>query len=389
MVCPHCGLSLADANAQVCPRCGYTLYAPPAQMPEYGYAASPRSVPSQQEYASTPAPTSSAPDYFAQPPTQSSMPPNEPFYGQAAPPSYPPSSYPVYGPPGVPPAYPPGYSPYGPYGPYGQGAPVTTPFYGQAAPPSYPIYGPPMPGAYPPPGWPGVQPQPQRKRGNGLIIGLSIGIAAVILLASIAAVAVVQNARNSAAAIPVATPTQTAMATATATPSHRVVFQDPLTSNQYGWLVNDHCFFASGGYHIKDGWGCYAPAPNFDTFDVSVDVHQINGANNYPYSLLFRIDDNAHYYEFAVVSTGAWAVFKRDNDTYTRLVDYRDDFAIHTGLNMKNKLQVVGIGSHFQLFINDVQVGVANDDSYNTGRCGLAAGPNLEAVFTNMTIMTA
>jgi hypothetical protein len=34
-----------------------------------------------------------------------------------------------------------------------------------------------------------MQPQPQPKRGNGLVIGLSIGLVALILVASIAAVA--------------------------------------------------------------------------------------------------------------------------------------------------------------------------------------------------------
>ena len=375
MLCPNCGLSLAGMNVQVCPRCGHPLNGYVQQA--HGYTGSRQGASGEQEPASTA--TSSPPNYFEQPGAS----PSTPLYGQAAPPSYPMYGPPVYGQPNMPPSYPPGVPGYPPYGQYGQGAPVTTPFYGQAAPPSYPMYGSPTYGAYPEPGWPGAQPQPQPKRGNGLVIGLSIGLVVLVLLASAAAVAVVQNARNSTASILAATPT---LPVATATPTHRVVFQDPLTADTNGWSTDDHCFFAADGYHIKNGWECFAPAGRFTAFDVSVEAKQISGIDNYPYSVLFRIDDSTHSYEFSIVSGGAWALFKRAGDTVTRLIDYRSDLAIHRGHNVKNTLRVVGKGSHFDLFINGVQVGSMDDVSYAEGKCGIAAGPNLEAVFTNMKI---
>jgi hypothetical protein len=371
MVCPNCGLSLAGANAQVCPRCAYPLYAVPTQTPDYGYAGSPQGNPSQQEFTSPPAPASLAPDYSIQPPVQS----DTPYYGQAAPPSYP-----MYGPQGTPPAYPSGYPSYGHYGPYGQGAPVTTPFYGQAAPPSYPIYGPSMPGGYPPAGWPGTQPQP--KRGNGLVIGLSIGVVAVILLASIAAVAFVQNARNN----PPGSAAATSTATATSKPGKTVLFKDPLTSNKNGWSDDDHCSFASDGYHIKGGWICFAPAGMLTDFDLTVHVKQISGPLTYGYGITFRRTSAGNEYTFDIDGNSKWVLYKCVSNSCSKLVDWTSSSSLRGGLNMPHTLEVQASGSHITCYADGARLGSVDDSTYLSGKSGLDGSDNIEAVFTDITI---
>lgn len=349
MVCPNCGLSLTGTNAQMCPRCGQPLQAP-------GHH----------------------PDYYAPPPAQPGMPPNEPFYGQAAQPSYP-----MYGPPGMPPTFPPGYPPSGPYdasGPYGQGAPITTPFYGQAAPPSYPMYGAPMPGAYPSPAWPGAQPQPQRRRGNGLVIGLSIGIVVLILIASVAAVAVMQNARTSIAAI------STATSVPTTTSAHRVLFQDPLTSNRNGWSEDDHCSFASDGYHIKNGWICFAPAGILSDFDLTVHVKQLSGPLTYGYGVVFRRTGTGNEYAFFIDSNSKWSLYKCVNSSCSKLVDWTSDGSLPYGLNVSHTVEVKAQGPHITCYADGAQLGSVDDSTFLSGRNGLEAGSNIEAVFSNLTI---
>ncbi|MGZ3637868.1 MAG: hypothetical protein ACXVCX_08535 [Ktedonobacterales bacterium] len=374
MVCPNCGLPLAGANVQACPRCGYPLRAVPTQTPDYGYAGSPQGNAGQQEFTAPYAPASSAPDYSVQPPVQ----PDMPLYGQAAPPSYP-----MYGPQGTPPAYPTGYPPYGQYGPYGQGAPVTTPFYGQAAPPSYPLYGPSMPGAYPPAGWPSAQPQP--KRGNGFVIGLSIGIVAVILLASIAAVAFVQNARNGTAAIPLTT--LTPMVTAT-TSAQRILFQDKLTSDINGWANDDHCFFGTDGYHIRDNWQCYAPAGVLTDFDLTVQVKQIHGALDYPYGIVFRHSTSGSEYHFFITSDSYWRLSKCVSNTCSSLVNWSSASALQGGLNTTHTLEVRAKGTHVSVAADGKQLGSTDDATFSSGRVGLVAGKTIETVFTAIKITT-
>lgn len=366
MVCPNCGLSLAGANAQVCPRCGHPLHVLPTQMPGYGYAD-----------AAQGAPVSSASDYSAQPLAQ----PDMPFYGQAAPPSYPPSSYPAYGPPGMPPAYPPAYPP---YEHYGQGAPVTTPFYGQAASPSYPMYGPPSPSAYPPPGWPGAQPQPQPRRGNALVIGLSIGVVAVILLAAIGAVATVQSARDSAANSAAATPTATS--TATTKPGKTVLFTDPLTSNKNGWPDDDHCSFASDGYHIKGGWTCVAPMGTLADFDFTVHVKQISGPLTYGYGIAFRRASAGSDYQFGIDGNSKWVLFKCVSHSCSKLVDWTSNGSLRGGLNIAHTMEVQANGPHIVCFADGTRLGSVDDSTYLSGDSGLVGSENIEAVFTNLTI---
>ncbi len=363
MHCPNCGLSLADVSAQVCPRCGHPLGVP-TYTPEYGYSGSPQGGNTGYDVTSPPAPMSSAPGYPAQP----GMPPNEPYYGQAASPSYP-----MYAPPGMPPAYPPAYPP------YGQGAPVTTPFYGQAAPPTYPLYGQPMPGA---PAWPGMQPQPQPKRGNGLVIGLSIGLVAVILVASIAAIALLRNAHTSTATNPITQSTTSPSPTSGKT----VIFQDALTSNTYGWSSSDHCSFASDGYHIKGGWICFAPAGMLSNFDLTVHVKQISGPLTYGYGVAFRRTSTGNEYLFDIDGNSKWMLDKCVNNSCSRLVDWTSNPSLRGGLNVPHTLEVQANGSHFVCYADGMQLGSADDSTFTSGYSGLGGASNSETVFTNLTI---
>lgn len=381
MHCPNCGLSLSDASAQVCPRCGHQLPMP-TQMSEYGYAAPPQGGSTRHDFTSPPAYSSSASGYSAQPPVQPGTPPNEPFYGQAAPSNYPPSSYPMYGPPGMPPANPPGYPPYGQYGPYGQGAPATTPFYGQEAPPSYPLYGSPMPGGYPQPAWPGMQPQPQQKRGNGLVIGLSIGLVVLILVGSIAAAAFIRNARTSTAT----SPTNQTATSLTPTSSKTIIFQDPLTSNTYGWLSDDHCSFASDGYHIKSGWICYAPAGLLSNFDVTVHVKQISGPLTYGYGIVFRRTSTGNEYMFDIDGNSKWVLFKCVSSSCSKLANWTSNASLQGGLNVSHTLEVQANGTHIACYADGTQLGSVDDSTYLSGKVGLQASNNIEAVFSNITI---
>ena len=43
-------------------------------------------------------------------------------------------------------------------------------------------------------------------------------------------------------------------------------------------------------------------------------------------------------------------------------------------------------GSHFDLFVNGVKVGSCDDTSLVAGSVGLAAGTDVESVFTNLVV---
>src|SRR5689334_14703003 len=88
------------------------------------------------------------------------------------------------------------------------------------------------------------QPQPKKARGGGVlrILGGSggAGIIALVLIARLS----MYHAPSGA--------------TSTVDPSAHA-FNDPLTSNTFGWNADSHAYFKSDGYHITQSYIEYAP----------------------------------------------------------------------------------------------------------------------------------
>jgi hypothetical protein len=294
-----------------------------------------------------------------------------PSYGQPSG-----SSVPLYGQPMPPP---PGYPP------YGQGAPPTVPLYGQGAPggmyapPSMPMYGQGMPPGYP-------MGPPARKSRVGLWVTLGV-VAVLVVCGTLGLVLASAGALSTATATATATAMATPNPTVTPTPSLRVVFQDPLTSDTNGWSTGGQCNFASDGYHIKNGYICYAPAGNEGDATFSVDVKQLSGSTaNTDSGITLRRTSQGNYYQFGIDGNSEWDFGKAIGDKFTSIVDLTPNAAIHGGLNTANTLQVVAKGSHFDFFVNGTKVGQADDSTFTTGKCGLFVTENAESVFTNMSV---
>lgn len=241
-----------------------------------------------------------------------------------------------------------------------------------------------MPMSFPPP-------QPVRKSSTKKIVLITLGITAgslllcaillVVTLGFIGQAALKQSIHN--------TPTPFAGTT----PGQTILFQDPLTSNTNGW-ANDplHCFFRDNGYHIQNGYICYAPAGITDDVNISVDVAQINGSTSSAYGIILRTASQGNYYQFEINSNSEWDFGKVANDkTFTALIHAKTSSALKGGLNTTNHLMVSAKGTHFVLYINGTNVGEADDSTYTSGKSGLFCDKNSEAVFTNfqMTKPTA
>src|SRR5258708_8589297 len=176
-------------------------------------------------------------------------------------------------------------------------------------------------------------------------------------------------------------------ATVTPTPSLRVVFQDPLTSDTNGWSTGGQCNFASDGYHIKNGYICYAPAGNEGDATFSVDVKQLSGSTaNTDSGITLRRTSQGNYYQFGIDGNSEWDFGKVVGGTFKSLVDPTSNAVIHGGLNTTNTVQVVAKGGHFDFFVNGAKVGQADDTTFASGKSGLFVSDQAEAVFTNLKI---
>lgn len=347
MNCPRCGLYVEDTRTAQCPRCGWNLSAMP------GYQS----------------PTQQYPDAAPPDPSQFSGAYGQNPYGYGAPavPSMPTSSSP-YGPP------------YGPVqGPYGQPATSSTPLYQPGAPSGFAPWqaGNPPQGPQPP-YW---APQPPKKRSAAPII-IAVAIVGVLVLVGLSGVGLAfyrshQNNQSRHGA---------PVAGATPSPTANILFQDHFTDKTTGWSNSSHCFYGSGGYHIKGSYICLAPTDDFTDATITTDVKQISGSILSAYGITFRTQTNFDHYEFDIDSNGKWVLMRCVSDKCDRLVDFTANSAIHKGLNISNKLQVTTKGSQFTFYVNSVKVGEFTDSKFASGAVGLTGADQLEVVYNNFVV---
>jgi hypothetical protein len=325
MQCPRCGQQITDPSAASCPNCALPM-------------ASASSQPVLQNLGDAPPNSTPYPPPFPAPDSVRDQ-PNTPPYG-ATNPAY---TVPTTGAPYPPPGYP------APYPPQGYPAPYMT------------------------------EPPKPRRNPIALIVGLSVGIPLVLIIACVTGALLIARSHTSSTVI--STPSGTTSL------SYTQLFTDPLTSNTNSWANDTHCFFQPDGYHVKGGYLCYAPVGNISNGIVSVDVKQISGPITYFYGIVIRRTSRGNYYLFEIDSNGKWRFSKVVSSTFADVLPYVPNAAIHRGLNATNRLKVIMQGNNFTFFINGTQVGQATDSTFASGRCGVVDDISSgEVVFTNFEV---
>lgn len=182
---------------------------------------------------------------------------------------------------------------------------------------------------------------------------------------------------------------QASQPTSTVAPVGAVLFHDPLTARAHDWTNDQHCAFASDGYHVRDGYECYAPTAQQHDITLSVQARQVSGPTDRRYGLGFRLNAAGDEYLFAIDGNGHWLFGKYIAGVFTTIIQPTASTAIKQGLGSTNTLTVHATGSHFTFAINGASVGAADDDTLDTGYCGVEGSRGIEIVFTNLTIVKA
>src|SRR5262249_40920082 len=179
---------------------------------------------------------------------------------------------------------------------------------------------------------------------------------------------------------------QAALGTPT-TPAEQVIYDNPMDGTHIDWSNNDHCAFQSDGYHITASFVCFAPPRDVGDVDVTVTAKQVSGPTNKFFGIALRsaslVNDS---YAFEVDANGKWAFDVFKGDDATSLVDVTANPAIKSGLGAINTLRVRAVGSHFTFFVNDVQVGQADDSTFSSGLLGLFGEDGMDVAYTNFRV---
>jgi hypothetical protein len=171
------------------------------------------------------------------------------------------------------------------------------------------------------------------------------------------------------------------------TNASNVIYSNALTSASDDWSTGGQCNFASDGYHIKNGYICYAPAGDLGDATDSVDVKLVSGSTTAAdFGITLRRTSQGNYYQFGIDGNSEWEFDKTVGGTFTSLVKPTSNAAIKGGLNTANTLRVVTKGSHFDFFVNGTKVGQADDTTFASGKSGLFVSEQAESVFTNLKI---
>ncbi len=96
----------------------------------------------------------------------------------------------------------------------------------------------------------------------------------------------------------------------------------------------------------------------------------LSGPDFNGYGLVYRAQDAAHYYVFAVGADGYYAVLRVAGDEQRPLVDWQQFPHVHRG-RQPNRLRVTCAGPACSLYINDEYAATVEDDAWPAGDVGL------------------
>ncbi|GEM_PF-683029 len=231
------------------------------------------------------------------------------------------------------------------------------------------------------PPYPVLSPQ-QEKRRAPLIMGVLSAVIVVALLFGVGAVLLGHRAAT-AQTPPTASSVRTSVATSVLP---NTLYQSALLGVANGWITDAHCAAKADGYHITGASLCYAPVGAQANVDITVTVKQLSGPLNLFYGIVLRQSGNGNYYFFGIDGNGKWTFARLSNNTSSFLVHPAGNSAIKSNLKQTNVMEVKGIGSHFQFFVNGTSIGQSDDATYASGLIGLTSGNGIEVAYTNITI---
>lgn len=116
-------------------------------------------------------------------------------------------------------------------------------------------------------------------------------------------------------------------------------------------------------------------------------VAQFSGESN-AYGITLRYTRGVGHYDFIITTGGYWAFYVCDDakQSCMALIPFAHSDALQEGIDTLNTLEARAVGSHFDFYLNGTKVGQANDSTYTSGQVALVGGPNMECVFSNLSI---
>jgi hypothetical protein len=132
----------------------------------------------------------------------------------------------------------------------------------------------------------------------------------------------------------------------------------------------------------RDSWLVTVPKPVDYYLEAVATPYDCSGLDRY--GVILRTDAQEGYL-FGFSCDGQFSLRKWDGEQFTALIDWTSNPYIRAGAGQTNRLGVWVEGDTFRMYANGYVLGVANDDSYATGKFGVFFGTSgNEAYYAEM-----
>jgi pSer/pThr/pTyr-binding forkhead associated (FHA) protein len=222
-------------------------------------------------------------------------------------------------------------------------------------------------------------------------------VGAAVLLICLVAIGVVALSRGSAL---LAGRTAIWQGTPAALAKLTLIYSDDFNDSETGWgeVFEPDTVRQYGGsqYHIIakeiNTFTWSKLGRDFTDFVLEIDATQDQGPSNNSYGVLFRSEDDEHFYRFGISGDGFYFLDKFVSDGWVTIIDWTESPYINRG-QASNRLRATCTGSQITLHVNDQHLANITDDSYDHGDIGLFAAsfaePNVHITFDNLKVWAA
>jgi len=179
-----------------------------------------------------------------------------------------------------------------------------------------------------------------------------------------------------------------------------LIYSDDFNDSETGWgeVFEPDTVRQYGGsqYHIIakqiNTFTWSKSGRDFTDFVLEVDATQDQGPSNNSYGVLFRGEDDEHFYRFGISGDGFYFLEKFIGGDWVTIIDWTESPYINRG-QASNRLKATCAGSQITLHVNDQRLTTITDDSYDHGDIGLFAvsfaEPNVHITFDNLKVWAA
>ncbi len=109
--------------------------------------------------------------------------------------------------------------------------------------------------------------------------------------------------------------------------------------------------------------------------------------------VVFRDDNNGHFYQFSICQNGSYRVSKyiSNSGSNAKTLISGSSSVFHTGLGQQNKIAIVADGGTMRFYVNEQRIGQVQDSSYTSGSVEPIANPinnATDVAYTNARLWT-